>query len=137
MYSIASMALPGKIPTAGGGSGLTPEALFTSASEKAAYRKILDGGAQGVSSPAFKVKKVSVRTFDLSDPDQVSEYEKLWASLLEKVGRMEAVVDSQKDLVKRADGTSYWMKYVEYVEFGAEDGEDATGKEDDSRRSKE
>lgn len=91
------------------------------------------GAMQATQPPAqgagFKVRRVKVETFDLSDPERVRAYESLWAELLEKSGRMEVVVDSRKDLVHRADGTSYWLKYVEYVEFGdaddsAEDGKD-------------
>jgi hypothetical protein len=33
------------------------------------------------------------------------------------VSKGQVVVETSKDLVHRPDGTSYWMKYVEYVEF--------------------
>jgi len=112
--SLATMALPGSIPAAGGGMRLTPESLFRSADEKAAYQKILDQTKPG---PDVKVKKVKVEIFDLSDKDQREAYEKLWTELLEKSTKLEVIVDHRKDLVHRKDGTSYWMKYVEYVEF--------------------
>lgn len=119
MSGVASMGIPGRIPTfCSAGSWLTPDALFKDDREKAAYRGIIEGRGYGAASPAIKVGKVCVRIFDLSDPVQVSEYEKLWAELLEKASRNEVIVESQKDLVHRKDGTSYWMKYVEYVEFG-------------------
>lgn len=118
MSSIASMAIPGRIPTSGGGKGITPESLFMNERERAAYQGILNARAQGIIAPDVKVKKVSVRIFDLSKKNDVDEYEKLWAELLEKVSKNEVIVESQKDLVHRKDGTSYWMKYVEYVEFG-------------------
>lgn len=94
---------------------VTPAVLFKNEKEKAIYQEILDGKS---SKKDFKVRKVKVEVFDLSDESQRKKYEKLWAELLMKVSRMEAVVESSKDLVKRPDGTSYWMKYVEYVEFG-------------------
>ena len=109
------------------GSNITPEELFKSGPDKAEYMKILDGTAK---DPSFKVGKVCVRIFDLSDEKQVKEYEDLWKDLLEKSARMEVVVDSRKDLVHRSDGTSYWMKYVEYVEFSdaKEDAKSSGGK---------
>lgn len=120
MSAFGSIALPGGIPTFGGGkSAATPEALFGSSAEKAAYRRILDGAS--CDGEPFKVKGVHVRIFDLSDKEQVGEYERLWASLLSKISKGTAVVDHHNDLVRRADGTSYWMKYVEYVEFGDDD----------------
>lgn len=118
MSGIASMALPGRIPTYVTGKGrINTNDLFSSQDEKAEYRKILDGGSGSNIAPDVKIKKVCVKIFDLSDKDQVDEYERLWKELLEKVARMEVLVEAQKDLVKRADGTSYWMKYVEYVEY--------------------
>ena len=130
---IASMGLPGRIPTALAGNGaIDPSILFCSAAEKEKYRKILEGQRSvGNIAPDMKFKKVVVRIFDLSDQKQVEEYEKLWLDLLEKTARMEVSVESRKDLVHREDGTSYWMKYVEYVEFGdskkSENGKDISG----------
>lgn len=125
MSSLFSMGLPGRIRTAG--AQITPDELFRGGPDKAEYMKILDGS---VKDPAFRVKKVNVKIFDLSDEDQVKEYEELWKDLLEKSARMEVVVDSRKDLVHRSDGTSYWMKYVEYVEFcdSKEDAKSSEGK---------
>lgn len=118
MSAFDDAALPGRIPTSGSGSStITPDVLFKNEAEKAMYRDILDG-SRSSSSKSFKVRKVKVEIFDLSDSAQRRKYEKLWAELLVKVSRMEAVVESSKDLVRRPDGTSYWMKYVEYVEFG-------------------
>lgn len=116
MSAFDGAALPGRIPTSGSGAGMvTPAVLFKNEKEKAIYQGILDGNS---SKKDFKVRKVKVEVFDLSDESQRKKYEKLWAELLMKVSRLEAVVESSKDLVKRPDGTSYWMKYVEYVEFG-------------------
>ena len=117
---IASMGLPGRIPTAPAGNGaIDPSDLFGSAAEKEKYRKILEGQRSGGNiAPDVKFKKVVVKIFDFSDQKQVEEYERLWLELLEKTARMEVSVESRKDLVHRKDGTSYWMKYVEYVEFG-------------------
>lgn len=116
MSAFDDAALPGRIPTSGSGAAMvTPAVLFKNEKEKAIYQEILDGKS---SKKDFKVRKVKVEVFDLSDESQRKKYEKLWAELLMKVSRMEAVVESSKDLVKRPDGTSYWMKYVEYVEFG-------------------
>ena len=112
--SIASMALPGTIPALGGGSGINPGSLFSSADEKAAYQRIIE---QAKTGPEYKVKKVKVEIFDLSNEDEREKYEKLWSDLLEKSAKLEVLVDHRKDLVHRPDGTSYWMKYVEYVEF--------------------
>lgn len=81
------------------------------------YQRLLDARMGIGLSSDIKVSKVSVRIFDFSDKKQVEEYEKLWAELLEKTARNEVIVEAQKDLVRRKDGTSYWMKYVEYVEF--------------------
>lgn len=135
MSGFSSMALPGGIPMSGAGRGMiTPESLFSSSSEKAAYQKLIDTSGSGASTN-LKIKKVKVEIFDFSKSDQVEAYEKLWTALLEKASRMEVVVDSRKDLVQRSDGTSYWMKYVEYVEFGdaseeSEKAEKANGKDE-------
>ena len=119
MASIASMGLPGRLPTFGiSGSKITPESLFKNDEERRAYQNILDERSGRNIAPDVKVKKVCVRIFDLSNPDHVAEYEKLWAELLEKTAKNEVIVEFHKDLVHRKDGTSYWMKYVEYVEFG-------------------
>jgi len=125
MSSFASIAVPGGIPMSGSGRGMiTPESLFSSSAEKAAYQKLLDNAAGGRPSNAIKIKKVCVKVFDLSNAKQVKEYEKLWAELLEKASRLEVVVEHHNDLVQRKDGTSYWMKYVEYVEFGEAEASD-------------
>ena len=119
MSAFSHIALPGGIPMSGSGRGMiTPESLFSSSAEKAAYQKLLDNATGGKSAPEIKIKNVCVKVFDLSNAKQVKEYEKLWAWLLEKASKMEVIVDHHKDLVQRKDGTSYWMKYVEYVEFG-------------------
>ena len=119
MSVFSSIALPGGIPTLGPARGrINPEALFSGESEKEIYRNILEGARGTGTKPNFKVKNVCVRIFDLSDDAQRTEYEKLWKELLEKASRMEVIVDHHKDLVQRKDGSSYWMKYVEYVEFG-------------------
>ena len=114
MSGLASIALPGTVPTAGLGRGITPGMLFRSNAEKSRYEQVLN--AVGSFKP-MEIKKVEVRIFDLSDGKQRKDYEKLWARLLPMVARGEAVVDHSKDLLHRPDGTSYWMKYVEYVEF--------------------
>ena len=118
MSAFDDAALPGKIPTSGAGADMvTPAVLFKNEAERAMYQQILNGDKTSPSK-SFKVKKVKVEVFDLSDESQRKKYEKLWAELLVKVSKLEAVVEASKDLVKRPDGTSYWMKYVEYVEFG-------------------
>lgn len=118
MSGFSGMALPGKIPSAGSGRNqVVPENLFKNNEEKDLFQKMIDGVTGGRNQVAFK--SVNVKIFDLSDPKQLASYEKLWLSLLDKLGRGEVVVDTRKDLVHRADGTSYWMKYVEYAEFGA------------------
>lgn len=122
MSGFSSIAIPGGIPMSGAGrSMITPESLFSSSAEKAAYQRLIDNATGSKSTEAVKIKKVCVKIFDLSDSKQVKAYEKLWSELLEKASRMEVIVDHHKDLVQRKDGTSYWMKYVEYVEFGASD----------------
>ena len=129
MSGIASMALPGGIPTYVVGKGrINPKELFSSNEERSEYRRILNGRELDNIAPDVKIKKVCVKIFDLSNEDQVREYERLWSELLEKVARMEVFVESQKDLVKRPDGTSYWMKYVEYVEYADAAGESAKSK---------
>lgn len=120
MSGFSSAALPGRMPTAGSGKdSVNPESLFSSRRERSAYEQILE---QNTAGQNLNIKKVKVEVFDMSDPKQVRRYEKLWKELLEKVSRMEAVVDYSKNLVQRPDGTSYWMKYVEYVEFGKSTG---------------
>ena len=98
----------------GGLPSSLPHSIFRSSAERAAYESIISGSSE----KEFRIKRVKVEIFDLSDPRQVRKYEKLWKGLLERSSRMEVIVDSHKDLVKRPDGSSYWMKYVEYVEFG-------------------
>lgn len=114
MSGFANIALPGGIPTSGGGRGITPESLFKSGRERLKYEQALASSAVS----GFDIKNVSVRIFDLSNEKERKSYEKLWAKLLGMVSKGEAVVESSKDLVQRPDGTSYWMKYVEYVELG-------------------
>ena len=106
MSGFADVALPGRMPTAGSGAkDTTAEKLFMGSM----MRRASDSG--------LRVKKVKVAIFDLSDDKQRHAYERLWSALLSKVASGRAVVDHSKDLVRRADGTSYWLKYVEYVEF--------------------
>lgn len=76
-------------------------------------RTAVGGFIKGKSS----IRSVKVAIFDLSKDDERSDYEKLWAELLEKMANGLVIVDSHCDLVKHQDGTSYWMKYIEYVEF--------------------
>ena len=124
MSGFSSVAQPGTVPTHVIGGGPEPLSLFKSEEERLRYHRRMSGG-NGLSDmpgAALRAKKVKVEIFDLSDAKQVRRYEKLWADLLEKASRMEVVVDSRKDLVHRPDGTSYWMKYVEYVEFEEADG---------------
>jgi hypothetical protein len=122
MSGFANIARPGGIPTIGGGKDITPDSIFKNASERSRYEKLLSSSVQH----GLNVKKVSVRIFDLSNDKQCRKYEKLWAELLLKVSKGQVVVETSKDLVHRPDGTSYWMKYVEYVEFetGAVSGTD-------------
>lgn len=127
MSAFDNAAMPGKIPTSGSGASMvTPAALFKNEAEKALYESILNGGKSSLAD-SFKIKKVKVEIFDMSDETQRHKYEKLWAELLVKVSKREAVVEASKDLVKRPDGTSYWMKYVEYVEFGESGSAKKTG----------
>lgn len=117
MSAFSDIALPGRVPVSGSGRGMvTPETLFGSKAEKDVYQRLLDR-ATGVGHDPIGFKCVKVKIFDMSDQKQVNAYEKLWLKLLNKIARMEAVVDARTDLVHRADGTSYWMKYVEYTEF--------------------
>lgn len=135
MSGIASMAIPGRIPTFCSGGRMDPRSLFKNDRERAEYRNILNDKTGIGVSDGIKVDRVCVKIFDLSDASQVSEYEKLWAELLEKTSRNEVIVESQKDLVRRSDGTSYWMKYVEYVEFrGADEDDVKDGNKDGERK---
>jgi len=113
------------VPTFCTGAPINPDSLFRAS----------EGGDGGTPVPGFgsefRVKKVKVEIFDLSDIDQRKAYESLWKRLLVKVGRLEAVVETSKDLVRRPDGTSYWMKYVEYVEFAGEGDSPSKGDETD------
>ena len=118
--SLSSIAMPGSVRTVGtDGKPVSVDNLFGSIAEKEMYSRILGGAGymNGASSGVFKVKGVHVKIFDMSDIDQLHEYEKLQKDLLERTSRLEVVVESRKDLVHRKDGTSYWMKYVEYIEF--------------------
>lgn len=127
MSGFSKIALPGRIPVAGSGrNDVTPEKLFSGQLEQAAAQRLVDQ----VNRPSgLTVSKVKVEIFDLSDPKQVKRYEKLWADLLVKASRGDVVVDHHKDLVQRKDGTSYWMKYVEYVEFGKAKKPESDGKD--------
>lgn len=113
MSGFANIARPGGIPTVGGGRNIMPEMLFKNGAERAKYEQILTSSVKS----GLAIKNVSVKIFDLSDKKQCKDYEKLWAKLLVMVSKGQAVVETSKDLVHRQDGTSYWMKYVEYVEF--------------------
>ena len=130
MSVFSSIATPGSVPGLNGGSPISPDRLFRDAEERESYRRMLEGGSFP-KPEGIKVKCVKVRIFDLSDKTQVEEYEKLWKSLLEKMSRMEVCVDHHKDLVRREDGTSYWMKYVEYVEF-----DDSKGNDKDQKKAR-
>lgn len=120
MSAFDSAAMPGNMPTSGGGKGITPAMLFKSMAEREEYQRIIEASGIPLSAKdirTFEGCKVKVEIFDLSDAKQRKAYEKLWAELLVKTASMDAIVESSKDLVHRSDGTSYWMKYVEYVEF--------------------
>lgn len=136
MSAFSDIALPGRVPVAGSGRGMvTPETLFGSKAEKGLYQRLLDR-ATGTEETAVSFKSVKVKIFDLSDPKQVESYEKLWLKLLNKIARSEAVVDARTDLVRRADGTSYWMKYVEYTEFGEDEAGASKDKKSKGRNGK-
>lgn len=136
MSAFSDIALPGRMPVAGSGRGMvTPETLFGSKAEKDIYQRLLDR-ATGTGQSSVSFKSVKVKIFDLSDPKQVEAYEKLWLKLLNKIARMEAVVDARTDLVRRADGTSYWMKYVEYTEFGDDEGDSSKDRKSKGRNGK-
>ena len=133
MSGFSSIARPGSVPTHSvGGGRIDPAKLFGSKDEREEYRRALDGFVSSGQQSAIKIKKVKVEIFDLSNDKDVEAYEKLWAELLEKSSKMEVVVDARKDLVHRADGTSDWLKYVEYVEFcGSEDDSGKEGAENE------
>ena len=136
MSAFSDIALPGRMPVAGSGRDMvTPETLFSSKAEKDIYQRLLDR-ATGTGQSSVSFKSVKVKIFDLSDPKQVEAYEKLWLKLLNKIARMEAVVDARTDLVRRADGTSYWMKYVEYTEFGDDEGDSSKDRKSKGRNGK-
>lgn len=120
MSGFNSVANPGKIPTSGEGRSISPDDLFFGKKGRSEYQKIIDASPSQSIKTDFNVKKVKVRIFDLSDDRQRKAYEKLWSELLVRSSKMEVIVEASRDLVKRPDGTSYWMKYVEYVELGDE-----------------
>lgn len=135
MSAFSNIGLPGRMPVDGSGRGMvTPEKLFSGKVEKDFYKRLLDNASN--EQYATKFKRVKVKIFDLSDAKQVADYEKLWLKLLNKIANMEAVVDQRTDLVRRADGTSYWMKYVEYVEFGDPDDGSSNDKKSKGRNVK-
>lgn len=119
MSAFDSIALPGGIPTAGPGArDVNPDSLFRDKAEKALSMRLKRDVMGDDWTRDLEIQKVKVEIFDLSDPKQRKAYEKLYKELLVKISRNEAAVDMRKDLVSREDGTSYWMKYVEYVEYG-------------------
>lgn len=135
MSAFSDIGLPGRMPVDGSGRGMvTPEKLFRSKAEKGFYERLLDNASNGQQETKFK--RVKVEIFDLSDAKQVAAYEKLWLKLLNKIANMEVIVDHRTDLVHRADGTSYWMKYVEYVEFGETDDGSTSEKKSKGRNVK-
>lgn len=116
MSSLFSIANPGGGNLKPYGSKEKVDSLFTGGDElahvkygKSAVEMFLSGGAS--------ISSVKVRIFDLSDDKQRNEYEVLWADLLVRMSEGKVVVETHSDLVKHPDGTSYWMKYIEYVEF--------------------
>ena len=61
MSGIASMALPGSIPTYVIGKGrINPNELFSSGDEKSEYSRILNGRKGDDIAPDVKIKKVCV-----------------------------------------------------------------------------
>lgn len=115
--SAFTRAAPGKVPTHG--ASVSSRDLFTDHGMLARCQRLIAGTQEGeifaAMSGKIKVSKYKVEIFDLSDAEQREAYEKLWLELFEMVSRGEAFVDARKDLVHRADGTSYWMKYIEYA----------------------
>lgn len=114
--SIFSMANPGGGNLKPYGSKEKVDSLFTGPNDdlaqargRSAVEMFLSGGAS--------IQSVKVRIFDLSDDKQRNEYEVLWADLLARMSEGKVVVETHSDLVKHPDGTSYWMKYIEYIEF--------------------
>lgn len=137
MSGFSKIAVPGGIPVSGGGrNDVTPENLFRTSEEVAKKQSAIPGVRGYSDTPELKIKCVKVRLFDLSDQKQVQKYEKLRAELLEKEIRREAAVDIRKDLVHRADGTSYWLKYVEYVEYSNPRADDKPGNTKDKKKDR-
>ena len=67
---------------------------------------------------ALDVKKHNVRIFDLMDPGQCEEYEKLYVDLAREVktGRIYIAANTRETL-SRSDGSTGWFRYVEWTEF--------------------
>ena len=120
MSAFSSAALPGVIKAHGGGAGISPRDLFSDYSMMSHFG-VKAGEPTSLLADAIDGKGVTARAkveiFDLSSDKERREYEKLWGRLFVMASRGEACVDTRKDLVNRADGTSYWMRYVEYVVF--------------------
>lgn len=128
--SAFSKIASGTVPTRG---SVSAKDLFSDYASLTRCRQLVAGTQEGEAlaslSGKVKIEKYKVETFDLSDQAQREAYEKLWVELFEMVSNGEAFVDARKDLVHRPDGTSYWLKYVEYATFKMKDAEkDKEGK---------
>lgn len=64
------------------------------------------------------VKESHVEVFDLMDKDERERYTKLYKELapLVKAGKVFLTVNS-REVLTRADGSTGWFKYLEWIEF--------------------
>ena len=64
------------------------------------------------------VKESHVEGFDLMDKDERERYTKLYKELapLVKAGKVFLTVNS-REVLTRADGSTGWFKYLEWIEF--------------------
>ena len=64
------------------------------------------------------IKESHVEIFDLMDKDERERYTKLYKELapLVKAGKVFLTVNS-REVLTRADGSTGWFKYLEWIEF--------------------
>ncbi len=63
-----------------------------------------------------------IRVFDLFDEGQRREFERLYVDLVDKVRRGTVLIsENVRESVTRQDGSTGWLKYIEWTEFDTSD----------------
>lgn len=116
--SIASVALPGStrtVPTSAHGS-LPGDTFRGPIPGTRAFADMAVGmtGSPLESPERYRVKKTHVCLFDFSVEKERKQYETLMPKLANSIRTGMTLLDTHKNIMTRADGSTYWCCYIEY-----------------------